>query len=186
MKSRQIIAALVVVATITIAASLIVVFMHNGDEQIEIRYSYESSIQNGTTQPILDDNEAVIIDMNIWGGNDYDLFTAWSEDGHQLELSPFNGVRWIQYTFHIETDPGVTIKANDIVFGIPDPELTDPDQYGYVSAYMMYNDQKVHSSITDTILTTDSEGKAQMSILILTDDLHIYPYFSKDMVWTLI
>lgn len=186
MKTRLIVIGIVVVVVCVAAGT---VFYLSDDEEVQIEGTWTSTIMGSMPLgELCNESGDVVIDLETWTGNESDLFTAWSEDGEQLNTRPYNGnMYWSWCTFEFYTEPGVTITADIIGLGVDESlNLEQPAEfYGYSTPYIIYEGEKLHNSLTTASVTTDSNGYAWITAYIVTDLIHTVPTILDDSIhWT--
>lgn len=157
----------------------------NKEDHIEMTYDYTYSGMD-PAGILVDDDGREVIRMSTWAGDTSILYTTWGTSG-QYAPTPTQDAQWLQYTIRIHADPGTTVTSEQVSIHIKpgliiiDESGFDPSKY-HTSAYMMYNGQRVHSSLSSTSVTTDSSGYAEMILVILTDQWHRHVEIDGD--WT--
>lgn len=184
METRQIIAAGIVVALVCVGVgAFYILTQDDGQSTGTYSFSYTGMEPTGI---LIDENGKEIIRLSTWIGDDSDLYTAWTEDGQILDVKE-ERTEWLIFTLDFQAEPGTTINAEQIYFGTDGWVFGDeinPSDY-YITPFMLYDGKIIHSNMTNTSVTTDSSGHAQMIVCILTDQHHDYPLiFSSDTSWT--
>lgn len=122
-----------------------------------------------------------------WTGSNSDLLTAWNNQGKVVEADTMSA-QWLQYIIKINASAGTTVKLDQVrmttepgLIIISEPGQVNPSDC-YTSAFMIYNGQRVHSTLSNLSVTTDSSGYAEMILVVLTDQWHHYVTIDGD--WT--
>lgn len=174
MNTRLIVIA-ALVAVVAVGAGAVAYHLLQDEDPITGTYSYSSQIQEDVTGQYLGENGEVVLELDSWGSELADLITI---DG--VEEGPHGEARIIAYFFEFHTAPGETIHASEIRFGVS-KDVDDRDSYGWVDAFITFNGQKLHNAASDLTVTTDDSGSASMTIIILTDEIHIFPDISSSI-----
>lgn len=182
------------IAIIEVAIILIVIAggvlaywsMTKSDDRMEQTYSYDMrSVE--LTGALLADDGGEVYRISQWEGADEDMYTGWSSQG-QVEVDMPMSAHWSQFSIKIHAEPGTTVKLNQVrvttdpgTIIISEPGEVNPMDY-WTSAYVMVNGAKLHSSLCNSSVTTDSSGYAEMILVVLTDQWHRYVTIDGD--WT--
>lgn len=183
METRQIIAAGIVVALVCAGVGAIYILTQDDEQSVgTYSFTYTGMKPAGI---LVDENGKEIVRFSTWIGDDSELYTAWTENGQILDIREKH-TEWLIFTIDFQAEPGTTIDAEQIYFGTDGWVLGDginPSDY-YVTPFMSYEGKIIHSNMTNTSVTTDSSGHAQMIVCIITDQYHDYPYiFGSDTEW---
>ena len=167
--NTRLIVIVAVVAVVAVGAGAAAYHLLQDEDPVTGTYSFSSYIQEDVTGQYLDENGEIVLELDSWDGKLADLITI---DG--IEKSPHGEIRIIVYSFEFHTAPGETIHASDIRFGVS-KDVDNRDSYGWVNAFITYDGQELHNAASDLTVTTDDGGFASMTIIILTDEIHIFP-----------
>lgn len=189
--NTRLIAIVAIVAVVIcggVAAGYVLLGGWDSESHLTSTYSYGYTIELDTPAYMVDEFGEIQINLGYFDGQLSDLFTLWDSYGNEMELEPIGTVQTYLYWFDFYTDPGVTIDVNDLRFGVDDVSLglsEDKDEYGWVSAYVDYEGKILHSVLTSESVITDENGYAHMTLAVITDEVHIFPYFTGPIEWTL-
>ncbi len=176
----------VAIVVIVIAGGVLAYWsMTKSEDHTEQTYEYAYSGIN-TTGILVDDDGVEIIRISTWTGDTSSLYTTWGTAG-QYAPTPTQSAQWLQYVIKIYADPGTTITLEQVSLIIMPGQIIidesgfDPAKY-HTSAFMMYNGQRIHSTLSNLSVTTGSSGYAEMILVVLTDQWHRHVEIDGD--WT--
>lgn len=178
----------VAIIVIVIAGGVLAYWsMTKTDDRVEQTYEY---VYSGIAPAgILVNGEGEqVIRISTWEGDPYTLYTTWGTS-NQYAPTPAQDAQWLQYIIKISAHPGTTVTLEQVSLQVEPGQIIitesgfDPSKY-HTSAFMMYNGQRIHSTLSNLSVTTDSSGYAEMILVVLTDQWHRHVVIDGEWTYT--